>query len=178
MSKPEYITLGGGCFWYTEAILKELKGVIKITSGYAGGSVENPTYEQVCSGTTGHAEVVQVEFDPEVITLEKLLEILFATHDPTTLNRQGNDVGEQYRSVVFYQSEGQKNIAENLKARLEAEKVFERPIIMQILPMKNFYPAEGYHADYFANNPKLPYCQIVISPKLIKFRKRFRNLLK
>jgi peptide-methionine (S)-S-oxide reductase len=171
-------TFGGGCFWCMEAVFKELKGVAKVTSGYAGGSVANPTYQQVCGGGTGHAEVVQIEFDPRIISYEQLVEIFFLSHDPTTLNRQGNDVGTQYRSVIFYHSNDQKRTAEAVKERLEKERIYQRPIITQIIPFTDFYVAEGYHQNYYAKNPGQAYCRVVIDPKVTKLRQRFKHLLK
>jgi len=169
---------GSGCFWCTEAIFKNLKGVVSVVSGYGGGSVENPSYEAVCSGRTGHAECTKIEFDPAAIAYEKLVEIFFLTHDPTTMNRQGNDVGEQYRSVIFYLDNGQKLSAEKVKSEIENEKIYSSAIITQIEPFKNFFPAENYHQNYFENNPGAPYCQVVINPKLAKFRQKFSALLK
>jgi peptide-methionine (S)-S-oxide reductase len=174
----EHATLGGGCFWCTEALFKELKGVEKITSGYAGGPVPNPSYRDVCDGETGHAEVVQIEFDPHLISYEQLIEVFFLTHDPTTLNRQGNDVGTQYRSVIFYHSEVQRQEAEAVERRIQAEKVYQNPIVTEIVPFTQFYPAEDYHQNYFSQNSSIPYCQVVINPKMIQFRKKFRELLK
>jgi len=170
--------VGGGCFWCTEALMQMLKGVVSVTSGYAGGSVHNPSYEAVCTGTTGHAEVVLVRFDPQILSYEALIEYFFLTHDPTTLNRQGNDVGPQYRSVIFYYNEKQQKIAESIKDRLEKAKLFNKPIVTAIEPYRNFYPAEAYHQDYYARNPDKPYCSYVISPKLQKARAKFRALLK
>ncbi len=170
-------TFGGGCFWCTEAIFEELRGVYRVVSGYSGGHVPRPTYEQVCSGTTGHAEVVQVWYHPDEISYEELVEVFFATHDPTTPNRQGNDVGTQYRSVIFYHDEEQKAIAERLKEAF-APTLWERPIVTEISPFDTFYPAEDYHQEYFRNNPNQPYCQIVINPKVRKFRKMFADKLK
>ncbi len=170
-------TFGGGCFWCTEAIFEELKGVYKVVSGYSGGHVPNPTYRQVCTGTTGHAEVVQVWYHPDEISYEDLVKVFFATHDPTTLNRQGNDVGTQYRSVIFYHDEEQKAIAERLKAEF-APTLWDDPIVTEISPFTAFYPAEDYHQEYFRNNPNQPYCQIVINPKVRKFRKMFADKLK
>lgn len=178
MASNDLATFGSGCFWCTEAIFLDLKGVIKVTSGYAGGIVENPTYEQVCSGTTGHAEVVQVEFDPAVISYEQLLEVFFLTHNPTTLNRQGNDVGTQYRSVVFYHDEEQQVLAQKILKKIDGEKVYDAPIVTSLEPYTKFYPAEAYHQNYFANNPDQPYCQVVIDPKVAKFRKKFTVLRK
>lgn len=176
--KNETITLGNGCFWCTEAIFQQVKGVNKVTSGYSGGHVENPTYEQVCGKETGHAEVLQIEFDPTVITVDELLEIFWQTHDPTTLNRQGNDVGPQYRSVVFYHNEQQKERAIYFKNQLDASKAFDAPIVTAIEPFKNFYPAENYHQDYYNRNGNQPYCYFVIRPKLEKFEKAFKDKMK
>lgn len=178
VSNLQQATFGGGCFWCTEAIFKELKGVTKVSSGYAGGSIPNPTYEQVCNGNTGHAEVIQIEFDPTQISYEQLVEVFFATHDPTTMNRQGNDVGEQYRSVIFYHDTTQKLAAEQVKIQVDQEKVYDRPIVTAVQPFENYYPAETYHQNYYANNAEQPYCQAVINPKLAKFRKRFAALRK
>lgn len=171
-------TFGGGCFWCTEAIFKQLHGVSNVTSGYAGGNIPNPTYEQVCSHATGHAEVIQLTFDPAVISYEQLLEVFFLTHDPTQIDRQGNDVGEQYRSVIFYHDEIQQKTATAVKGRIEAAGVFDDQIATAIVPLETFYPAEKYHQDYFAKNPNQPYCQAIINPKLAKFRKKFSALLK
>lgn len=178
MTTHEIATFGSGCFWCTEAIFLDLKGVTKVTSGYAGGVTPNPSYEQVCSGTTGHAEVVQIEFDPGVISYEQLLEVFFLTHNPTTLNRQGNDVGTQYRSVVFYHDEAQQVAAKKVKERITTANAFDAPIVTAIEPFKNFYPAEDYHQNYFAKNPNQPYCQVMIDPKVAKFRQKFFHLLK
>lgn len=177
-SKNEIITLGGGCFWCTEAIYKELKGVIDVTSGYAGGEIVNPSYKEVCTGRTGHAEVIEVEFDPTIITLSEILEVFFATHDPTTLNRQGADVGTQYRSVIFYRNETQQKIAETIVDELNRENIFGKPVVTEISPWINFFAAEDYHQDYYENNPDQGYCQFVIVPKLEKFRKIFKEQLK
>ncbi|MBI5466624.1 MAG: peptide-methionine (S)-S-oxide reductase MsrA [Candidatus Kerfeldbacteria bacterium] len=171
-------TFGSGCFWCTEAIFRDLNGVLAVTSGYAGGTVPNPTYEQICGGQTGHAEVVQVEFDPAAISYSQLVEIFFLTHDPTTMNRQGNDVGEQYRSVIFYHSDAQRSEAEAVRQRLVAERVYDQPIVTALAPFTHFYPAEVYHQQYYANNPDQAYCQMVINPKVTKFRKKFAHLLK
>lgn len=171
-------TFGSGCFWCTEAMFKDLRGVIRVTSGYAGGTVPHPTYEQVCSGTTGHAEVIQVEYDPQQIRYDQLVEIFFVTHDPTTRNRQGHDVGEQYRSVIFAHDDEQRQVAERVKAKLTTDHVYDHPIVTDILPATTFYPAEAYHQDYYANNPDQGYCQMVIDPKVAKFRKRFASLLR
>lgn len=177
-SKNEIITLGGGCFWCTEAIYKELKGVVDVTSGYAGGEIVNPSYKEVCTGRTGHAEVIEVEFDPTIITLSEILEVFFATHDPTTLNRQGADVGTQYRSVIFYRNETQQKIAETIVDELNRENIFGKPVVTEISPWINFFAAEDYHQDYYENNPDQGYCQFVIVPKLEKFRKIFKDQLK
>lgn len=178
MNTIQLATFGSGCFWCSEAIFLDLRGVVRVTSGYAGGQTANPTYEEVCSGRTGHAEVVQIEFDPADITYEQLLEVFFFTHNPTTLNRQGNDVGTQYRSVVFYHDESQKNSVEAIIQKIDAEKVYDAPIVTSIEPYIVFYPAEAYHQNYFAKNPDQPYCQVVIDPKIAKFRKKFSVLRK
>ena len=177
-AQVEEATFGGGCFWCTEALFKQLKGVIEVYPGYAGGHVPNPTYEQVCTKTTGHAEVVRVRFNPSVISYEQLVEYFFLTHDPTTPDRQGNDIGPQYRSVIFYHSEAQREIAERVKARLEAQRIFAAPIVTAIEPLRNFYPAEDYHRDYFARNPDQAYCRFVIAPKVQKAREKFKPLLR
>ncbi len=177
-SKYETITLGAGCFWCVEAIYSRVNGVISATSGYSGGESENPTYKDVCSGETGHVEVVQVVYDPSVIPLAKVLEIYFKTHDPTQLNRQGADIGEQYRSVIFYQNENQKKVATEVKEMLGKASIWNDPIVTAIEPIKNFYKAENYHQDYFENNPKQPYCQMVVNPKVEKFEKLFKDYLK
>jgi len=170
-------TLGAGCFWCVEAIFQDLKGVEKVVSGYAGGQIENPTYKAVCSGETGHAEVVQITFDPEVLAYADLLEIFFFTHDPTTLNRQGNDVGTQYRSAIFYHSEEQKKMAKAVSVKMASE--FANPIVTEIVPFDRFYAAEDYHQDYYnLNANKNPYCSAVISPKVNKFRKSYKEKLK
>lgn len=174
----ETITLGNGCFWCTEAIFQQVKGVNKVTSGYSGGHVANPTYEQVCGKETGHAEVLQVEFDPTVISVDEILEIFWQTHDPTTLNRQGNDEGPQYRSVIFYHNENQKARAEYFKQKLDEAKAFPAPIVTAIEPFKNFYAAENYHQDYYNRNGNQPYCYFVIRPKLEKFEKAFKDKIK
>jgi len=177
-SKYETITLGAGCFWCVEAIFDKINGVISVASGYSGGSVENPTYKEVCSGVTGHAEVVQVVYDPSVIPFAKILEIYFKTHDPTTLDRQGADIGTQYRSVIFYHTEEQRKVAIEIKDILNKSGIWKDQIITTIEPFKNFYKAENYHQDYFANNGKQPYCQMVINPKVEKFEKLFKEYLK
>lgn len=170
-------TFGSGCFWCTEAVFQRLKGVIKVESGYSGGRRENPSYEQVCSGATGHAEVVQVTYDPEIISFEELLEVFWKTHDPTTLNRQGADVGTQYRSVIFYHDDEQKNLAEKYKRKLDEAGIYENPIVTEISPLINFYKAEEYHQDYYNNNSSQPYCSFVITPKLEKFKNVFKEKL-
>ena len=170
--------MGSGCFWCSEAVYTELKGVQKVEPGFSGGSVPNPTYEQVCTDKTGHAEVAQVTFDPDVISFRDLLEVFFSTHDPTTLNRQGGDVGLQYRSVIFYHDDEQKKTAEDMLRELTDERVFRNPIVTQIVPLKAFYPAEDYHRQFFARNPSQPYCRAVIAPKLEKFRAHYRDRLK
>jgi peptide-methionine (S)-S-oxide reductase len=177
-SSKEVATLGGGCFWCLEAVFEQLRGVGKVVSGYAGGSVPEPSYELVCRGQTGHAEVVQLTFDPTVISYRDILNVFFATHDPTTLNRQGADVGTQYRSVIFYHTPEQERIAEERIADLNAEKIWNGPIITEVVPYVAFYPAEGYHQGYFRKNPGQSYCQVVISPKVAKFRKQFGAALR
>lgn len=169
------ITLGGGCFWCIEAVFREVRGVVSAVSGYAGGRRPNPTYEQVCTGVSGHAEVVQVTFDPSVVTLRELLHIFFAVHDPTTLDRQGADVGPQYRSAIFYKDDAQKEAAGEVIAELTAEGIWPDPIVTRLEPLTDFFPAEAYHQDYFARNGGQPYCQVVIAPKLAKFRKAFAD---
>jgi len=168
-------TFGAGCFWCTEAVFQNVKGVIKSVSGYMGGQVKNPTYAQVCGGDTGHAEVIEVEYNPEVISFEELLLIFFKTHNPTTLNRQGNDVGTQYRSAIFYTDDEQKATAEAMIKQLDAEGIFDHKIVTQVVPVETFYKAEGYHQDYFNNNSSQPYCAFVIQPKLNKFIKEFKE---
>lgn len=174
----EVITLGAGCFWCVEAIFQQVEGVLKVESGYSGGLVKNPSYKDVCTGMTGHAEVVQVSYDPKKISFDKILEIFWKTHDPTTLNRQGADEGTQYRSAVFYHNEAQKATAEAWKAKLNGEHVFPNPIVTEIVPFKVFYAAEDYHQDYYDLNGHNPYCQVVIKPKLDKFVKVFKDNLK
>ena len=178
VSKKDTATFGEGCFWCTEAIFERLKGVISVTSGYAGGTVPNPTYEQVCTGKTGHAEVSQIIYDPAVISYDELLKVFFKTHDPTSLNRQGADVGTQYRSVIFYSNEEQQKKAEYYKDELNKSGAFNKPIVTEISPLKNFYKAEEYHQDYFSKNPNQGYCNFVIVPKIEKFEKVFKDLLK
>jgi peptide-methionine (S)-S-oxide reductase len=171
-------TFGGGCFWCTEAVFKELRGVRSVVSGYAGGRVAHPSYEQVCSGSTGHAEAVQIAFDPAEVSYEDLLEVFFKTHDPTSLNRQGHDVGTQYRSVIFYHDDRQKHAATKMKERLDREGVFDGPIVTEITKLPEFYPAEDYHQNYFANHPDQAYCAAVIRPKVAKFRAEFEPKLR
>ena len=173
----ETVTFANGCFWCTEAIFDRLKGVKSVLSGYSGGKMDNPSYEQVCTGNTGHAEVVQIEFDPDVITFEKLLEVFWHTHDPTTLNRQGNDIGTQYRSAIFYHNDEQKRIAEKLKMELEEQHIFKDPIVTEIIPLDKFYPAEDYHKRYYEQNQDEPYCRFVIEPKIQKLLKQYSNVL-
>jgi peptide-methionine (S)-S-oxide reductase len=172
-SDRELATLGGGCFWCLEPIFKDLKGVESVVSGYAGGDVPNPSYEQVCGGRTGHAEVVQIAFDPNVISFRDLLDVFFTIHDPTTPDRQGADVGPQYRSIILHHNPEQKAAAEQALADLEAKGVWRDPIVTEVVPLEQFYPGEDYHQDYFANNPRQRYCQIVIAPKVAKFRKQY-----
>lgn len=174
----EVATLAGGCFWCLEAVYDELKGVEDVVSGYSGGSVPEPSYRLVCTGTTGHAEVVQITFDPRQISFKEILEVFFTIHDPTTLNRQGADVGTQYRSAIFYHTPEQKATAEQVIAELEREKVWKDPIVTEVTPIKAFYPAEDYHQEYFAHNGGQPYCQVVIAPKVAKFRKKYLEKLK
>jgi len=172
------ITCGGGCFWCTEAVFQTLKGVQAVTSGYMGGKTKKPTYEQICTGATGHAEVIEVEYDADVLNLDELLLVFFKTHDPTTLNRQGNDVGTQYRSVIFYHTQEQKEKAEAMIKRLTDEHVFDQPIVTEISPVSEFYKAEDYHQNYFMDNSMKPYCAFVIQPKLNKFAKEFTDKIK
>lgn len=174
----EIATLGGGCFWCLEAVFENLRGVERVVSGYAGGHLADPSYQQVCTGTTGHAEVVQVTFDPSVLSYRELLEVFFGTHDPTTLNRQGADVGTQYRSVIFTHSPEQRRVAEQTVAELNASGIWGRPLVTQVVPLESFYPAEAYHQGYFRNNPGQGYCQAVVGPKVAKFRKHFAARLK
>ncbi|RDV11474.1 peptide-methionine (S)-S-oxide reductase [Pontibacter diazotrophicus] len=174
----ELATFGNGCFWCTEAVFQDLEGVEKVVSGYAGGHVENPTYKQVCSGTTGHAEVIQITYDPQRISYDELLEVFWNTHDPTTLNRQGNDVGTQYRSVVFYHNQEQQERAGKYRQELDSSGAFNGPIVTGIEPLPEFYPAEGYHQDYYNQNGSQPYCSFVVRPKVEKFRKVFKDKLK
>ena len=178
MIKKEIAVLGGGCFWCTEAAFKLVRGVISVMPGYAGGQKSNPKYAEIGSGVTGHAEVIQIEFDPKKVGFEDLLTVFFAVHDPTTLNRQGPDVGSQYRSIILYSTPTQKSSASKFMARLEKDQVFDRPIVTELKPLTKFYPAEDYHRDYYAQNEAAPYCQLVISPKLAKLREKFAALLK
>ncbi len=171
-------TLAGGCFWCLGAVYDELKGVHSVESGYAGGHVENPSYRDVCTGNTGHAEVVQIHFDPNIVSYRDLLNVFFTIHDPTTLNRQGADIGTQYRSAIFYHDEEQKKIAEEVIKDLTAQKVWDDPIVTEVTPFDQFYKAEDYHQEYFAHNRYQPYCQVVVAPKVAKFRKHFFEMLK
>ena len=171
-------TLGGGCFWCTEAVFLELKGVTKVESGYSGGTVANPSYEQVCAGETGHAEVVQITYDPEVVSYRQLLQVFFTVHDPTTPDRQGNDVGSQYRSVIFYHDEEQKRVAERVIREINESKILGRTAVTELVPFEVFYKAEEYHQEYFKRNSWQPYCQAVVVPKVAKFRKRYFDMLK
>ncbi|HEY8559005.1 MAG TPA: peptide-methionine (S)-S-oxide reductase MsrA [Pyrinomonadaceae bacterium] len=174
----ETATLAAGCFWCVEAVFDDLKGVEDVVSGYSGGHKENPTYQEVCSETTGHAEVVQIKFDPSVISYADILRVFFAVHDPTTLNRQGNDVGTSYRSAVFYHSDEQKRAAEEVIKEVTEAGIYDDPIVTEVKAFDKFYPAEGYHQEYFANNPNQPYCAAVVAPKVAKFRKQFVSRLK
>ncbi|GAK51702.1 peptide methionine sulfoxide reductase msrA [Candidatus Moduliflexus flocculans] len=178
MIQQEIATLGAGCFWCVEAIFQDVRGVEHVVSGYAGGTVANPTYQQVCAGNTGHAEVAQITFDLDVISYNDILYIFWRTHDPTTLNRQGADVGTQYRSVIFYHTDEQRAIAEQSKRDAEAAKIWPNPIVTEIAPLTTFYPAEAYHQNYFRLNPNQPYCRAVIDPKVRKFRKTFPEKLR
>jgi peptide-methionine (S)-S-oxide reductase len=178
MADYEIATLGGGCFWCLEAVYLEAAGVISVVSGYMGGAKPNPTYREVCGGNTGHVEVVQLTFDPAILTYRDILEVFFAIHDPTTLNQQGNDFGTQYRSVIFYHSPEQRAIANEIISELTAEKAFSSPIVTAVEPAPVFYPAEDYHQQYFENNPGQPYCAFVVSPKVQKFRRKFADRLK
>jgi peptide-methionine (S)-S-oxide reductase len=174
----ETATLAGGCFWCLEAVFLRLRGVQRVESGYAGGHVENPSYHAVCTGSTGHAEVVQVDFDPQQISFSELLEVFFAIHDPTTLNRQGADVGTQYRSAIYYHDDVQKQEAERMIADLNAQNIWDNPIVTEVAPLTKFYPAEDYHREYYDRNPEQGYCQVVISPKVAKLRQKFSEKLK
>ncbi len=170
--------LAGGCFWCLEAVYDEIKGVHSVESGYSGGHVENPSYRAVCTGSTGHAETVQIHFDPNVVSYRDLLNVFFTIHDPTTLNRQGADIGTQYRSAIFYHDEEQKKIAEEVIQDLNAKRIWDQPIVTEVTKFDKFYPAEDYHQEYFTHNPYQPYCQVVIAPKVAKFRKHFLEMLK
>jgi peptide-methionine (S)-S-oxide reductase len=174
----ETATLGAGCFWCVEAVFDDLKGVTDVVSGYSGGHTENPTYREVCSETTGHAEVAQIEFDPEELSFADLLRVFFAVHDPTTLNRQGNDIGSSYRSAIFYHSDAQRQTAEEIIKEVNEAGIYDKPIVTEVTPFDKFYPAEDYHQEYFANNPAQPYCAAVVAPKVAKFRKQFLSRLK
>jgi peptide-methionine (S)-S-oxide reductase len=181
MSVPptgEVATLAGGCFWCLEAVYDELKGVLDVTSGYAGGHVVNPSYQQVCGGDTGHAEVVRIAFDPSRVSYREILEVFFTIHDPTTLNRQGADVGTQYRSAIYYHSDEQKRVAEEVMAEITASGIWKNPIVTELTPAPEFYPAEEYHQEYFARNPNQGYCQVVVAPKVAKFRSKFLSKLR
>lgn len=174
----EKATLGGGCFWCLEAVFDNLKGVTDVVSGYSGGKMRQPSYQEVCTGTTGHAEVVQITFDPAVMSYTDLLRVFFNIHDPTTLNRQGADVGTQYRSVIFYHTPEQRQAAEEVMAEIKRQGYWQRPLVTELVQFTEFYPAEDYHQEYYANNSRQPYCQIVISPKLSKFRREFASQLR
>lgn len=173
----ETIVLGGGCFWCTEAVFKMLKGILSVLPGYAGGTTPNPTYASVCNGDTGHAEVVEIVYDPSLIKLEDILTVFFGSHDPTTVNRQGNDVGTQYRSVIFYTNENEKEVIENFVKEINDSSTHGKSIVTEVLPLQKFYVAEDYHKDYFANNPGNPYCEVVINPKLQKVQEKFAKML-
>jgi peptide-methionine (S)-S-oxide reductase len=178
MKQMALATFGSGCFWCTEAFFQRLKGVEKVVSGYSGGKIRNPSYREVCLGTTGHAEVIQVSFDPDQISYNELLEVFFSTHDPTTLNKQGADAGTQYRSVIFYHNDEQKKLAEEFKKQLDASRQFKQSIVTEIASFTEFFPAENYHQEYFNQNGEAPYCQFVIAPKLEKFKKGFMEKMK
>ena len=178
LAGKEAATLAGGCFWCLEAVFDKLQGVESVVSGYAGGTVVNPTYNQVCAGTTGHAEVVQITFDPQIISFAELLDVFFSIHDPTTLNRQGADVGSQYRSAIFYHNPSQKEIAEQTIAKLTADRVWQQPIVTEVAPITTFYQAEDYHQEYFQHNPNQPYCMVVVAPKVAKFQQHYGSRLK
>jgi peptide-methionine (S)-S-oxide reductase len=171
-------TFGAGCFWCTEAVFLHVKGVVKVVSGYSGGKVKNPTYREICTGLTGHAEVTQITFDDQLVSFEDLLEVFWNTHDPTTLNRQGADEGTQYRSAIFYHTDTQRESAENYKKQLETSHTYNKPIVTEISPLVNYYPAEGYHQNYFELNPNQSYCQYVVRPKVEKFKKQFVDKIK
>jgi peptide-methionine (S)-S-oxide reductase len=178
MSSYDKATLAGGCFWCLEAVFDELKGVVSVESGYSGGHVPDPSYRAVCTGMTGHAEVVQVTFDPQVLSFADLLRVFFTIHDPTTMNRQGGDVGTQYRSAIFYHSDEQKRVAEEIIKEVDESKVWGRPVVTEVTPFDKFYIAEDYHQEYYASNPNQPYCRVVIEPKVVKFRKHYMDRLK
>ncbi len=178
LKQTEVATLGGGCFWCTEAVFSEIDGVMKVEPGYSGGKLKNPTYEQVSTGTTGHAEVVQITFEPNAVSFREILEIFFLVHNPTTLNRQGADVGTQYRSVIFYHTHEQKRTAQKVIEELDNAKVYDAPIVTQIAPFKAFYRAEDYHKDYFKRHPEEPYCKLIITPKLVKLREHLATRTK
>jgi peptide-methionine (S)-S-oxide reductase len=179
MSKElETATLAAGCFWCVEAVFDDLKGVVDVVSGYSGGHKDNPTYEEVCSETTGHAEVAQIKFDSEELSFHDLLEVYFTVHDPTQLNRQGNDIGTSYRSAIFYHDEEQRRVAEQVIVEITAAGIYDKPIVTEVTPFDKFWPAEDYHQEYFANNPNQPYCAAVVAPKVAKFRKKFIDRLK
>ncbi len=177
-SNLETATLGAGCFWCVEAVFDDLKGVESVESGYSGGHKENPTYQEVCSETTGHAEVIQIKFNPNEISFKEILQVFFTVHDPTTLNRQGNDVGSSYRSAIFYHSEEQQRIAEEVITEFTEEGIYDNPIVTEVAPFDKFYGAENYHQEYFANNPNQPYCAAVVAPKVAKFRQKYVSRLK
>lgn len=174
----EIATLAGGCFWCVEAVYVEMKGVLNVAPGYMGGQIDNPTYEQICTGQTGHAEVIQIEFDPAIVSFEQILQVFFTVHDPTTLNRQGNDVGTQYRSAIFYHDDEQRQTAAKVIKEFTDEKVWSNPIVTEVTAAPTFYPAENYHKDYYSRNQYQPYCMVVISPKVAKFRSKFKELQK
>ncbi len=178
MSNLETATLAAGCFWCVEAVFDDLRGVEDVVSGYSGGHKDNPTYQEVCSETTGHAEVVQIKFDPEQLSFEDLLKVYFTVHDPTQLNRQGNDIGTSYRSAIFYHSDEQKQIAEKVIDEITKEGIYDKPIVTEVTAFNKFWPAEDYHQEYFANNPNQPYCAAVVAPKVAKFRQKFVDRLK
>jgi peptide-methionine (S)-S-oxide reductase len=178
MATQETATLGGGCFWCLEAVYQEMAGVLSVASGYMGGHVENPTYEQVCGGRTGHVEVTQLVFDPAVVSFRDILDVFFTIHDPTTLDRQGNDVGTQYRSAIFYHSDEQKSVAEDEIRKIDAEGIWSKPIVTEVRPAEKFYRAEDYHQEYFSNNPNQPYCAYIVAPKVKKFREKFAGRMR
>jgi peptide-methionine (S)-S-oxide reductase len=178
MATQEIATLGGGCFWCVEAVYQELEGVLSVTSGYMGGRIQNPTYEQVCSGSSGHVEVAQLAFDPAVVSFRDILNVFFTVHDPTSLDRQGNDVGSQYRSAIFYHSEEQKRVAEEAIREIDAEGIWSKPIVTEVRPAEVFYRAEDYHQEYFQNHPNQPYCSYIVAPKVKKFREKFAAQMK